>query len=216
MTKKIHKFIYIHYSELDSLQKSLYYFAVYSFLSHLVIEYPQFREWYQKLFTSDFELRPDREIIICSYQSGFAGVTILKKTAEEQKICTLRVARKYQKQGIAKNLMKLGIEWLEDERPLVTLHKSKEREFKALFDYFDFKLEQKCRGYYNLFGSELVYNGNLPQRETWHGQLIDNNLRIIINHYVKNGILGTEEMMKELYYQCLKQERYRYKFIFTS
>ena len=78
----------------------------------LVYEYNNFEEWFSQLFISDILLKNDREIIICECDYQLAGVAILKNDDIEKKICTLRVAKRFQKQGIGQHLMELSFEWL--------------------------------------------------------------------------------------------------------
>lgn len=168
MIKQINHNEYFMYSELPTLSKLIYRNEIYKFLYSLNWEYPNFKLWYQSLFSSDetdVALKNDREIIICGRNGIILGVSILKKNKEEQKICTLRVAKPYQLQGIGKNLMGLSLEWLDNQKPLITLHKSKQQMFSSLLDYYGFKLEQEQWNYYNIFSTELSYNGILPEKK---------------------------------------------------
>ena len=162
MKKERNGFFYYKYSELSLLEKELYYTHIYYFLRHLVFEYPFFIEWYKNLFMSNFCLKSEREILICEKDFSIAGIAILKNNYKEQKICTLRINPRYRKCGIGKVMIAKSLDWLETDKPLITVHKHKSKEFSSLFKYYDFKLEQKNWSYYNLFSTELVYNGCLP------------------------------------------------------
>lgn len=157
-------YYYAAYSQLKYDNQQQYYQRLTVFLRKLVFEYPQFAGWFEGLFDSGFQLKPSREIILCEAEHVLAGVAILKKDKNEKKICTLRVDRGYRNNGIGKQLMQLSFEWLESEKPIITLHKSKYGQFESLLQYFDFNLEQKNRGYYHLFNTELVFNGILPEK----------------------------------------------------
>lgn len=156
---------YFKYSMLSSLEKSLYYDKIYKFLCRLTWEYPDFKQWYNGLFKANRELYVEREIIICEYNLRIAGIAILKSNDSEKKICTLRVAKEFQRQGIGRRLMELSFEWLEDEHPMITMHKMKQYQFKSLLEHYNFKLEQQQKSYYNIFSTEFVYNGMLPEKE---------------------------------------------------
>ncbi len=155
---------YLRYSAFSSFEKNIYYSSIYAFVKYLNIEYPGFNKWYAGLFEKNRELKNDREIIVCQRDYNIAGVAILKSTTAEKKICTLRVARRYQRQGIGRRLMELSFEWLENDKPLFTMHSTKQREFSPLLNYYGFVLEQKKWNYYNLFSTELAYNGILPEK----------------------------------------------------
>lgn len=155
---------YFLFSALSHELKKIYYGEIYRFLGRLVFEYQGFQSWYQGLFSAWFELKCNREIIICEDQLHIVGIAILKNDSEEKKICTLRVAEAYQRQGIGHNLVEMCMNQLNAEKPMITLHKSKLGQFEKLLSYYDFELEQTQRHYYGIFSTELVFNGLLPQR----------------------------------------------------
>ena len=154
---------YFYYSQLMSFEKISYKRKIYYFIKVLSKEYPNFNEWYNRLFEK-FELIEGREIIFCLYNEKVIGISILKKTEEEDKICTLRVNKNFQRMSIGKNLIELSLEWLENDKPLVTLQKSRYLQFKKLFEYYGFKIEDEKFGYYKLFSTELSFNGLLEER----------------------------------------------------
>lgn len=158
-------FLYEVYSKLENENKFAVFNEVFVFLRKLSFEYPNFSGWFSGLFYAGYDLRIDREIIISRYHNQIAGVIILKKSLEENKICTIRVERAFRKNGIATELVKRGIEWLEDEKPLITCHYFRNRQFDKLFKYFGFELSEKKRGYYGIFNLEYVYNGVLPDKK---------------------------------------------------
>lgn len=42
--------------------------------------------------------------------------------------------------------MELSFEWLNDDKPLITIHNSKKHEFNKLFKRYNFELEEKSGG----------------------------------------------------------------------
>lgn len=147
------------YSNSLNCSKSLF-IDLYNNLSTLEKEYPYFRDWYKNLFNKDYTLKPDRKILYLPFDEVIAGFIILKKTKKERKICTLRVKEHYQKNGIAKELIKSGIEWFEDDKPLVTVSEYRSEQFKHLFKYFGFKLKDKINCY-NSNVKEFFYNNTV-------------------------------------------------------
>ena len=83
---------YFKFSELSKLEQQMSYNCIYLFLMEANIQHPEFSAWYSNLFTDDLRLKPEREIIVCEKEYEIAGVTILKSTKEEAKICTVYVA----------------------------------------------------------------------------------------------------------------------------
>lgn len=157
-------FDFFFFHELPFEERKLYKQRSYIFLQDLNREYPAFRKWFECLFVFPECLKSDRAILFCMKGREIAGLAILKRTDEEQKICTLRVDRRFQRMSAGRALMRMSFEWLENDKPLITVHKSKYREFNKLFRYYDFVLEDKKWCYYKLFNTELAFNGELPRR----------------------------------------------------
>ena len=174
MKKMINGKRYYLYTSLSRELKKIYQCEIYRFLCRLVFEYQGFQAWYQGLYTEDFELKYNREIIICEDQFRIVGVAIIKNDLQEKKICTLRVAREYQHQGIGHNLVEMCMRQLHTDKPMITLHKSKLNQFEKLLRYYNFELEQTQKHYYSIFSTELVFNGLLPEKE-----LIFNKIELI-------------------------------------
>ena len=156
---------YYLYTSLSRELKKIYQCEIYKFLCRLVFEYQGFRIWYQGLYTDEFELKYNREIIICEDQFRIVGVAIIKNDSQEKKICTLRVEREYRHQGIGHNLVEMCMQQLHTDKPMITLHKSKLNQFEKLLSYYNFELEQTQKHYYSIFSTELVFNGLLPEKE---------------------------------------------------
>ena len=187
---------YTKYSAFSFWEKKTYYNQIYVFLKWLNLEYPGFNTWYDNLFTENKELKSGREIIICEKEYSIAGIAILKSTEEEQKICTLRVAKRYQRQGIGKRLMELSFEWLHNDKPLLTMHSTKQHQFRHLMQYYGFELEQKNRNYYNIFSTELVYNGVLPAKKILFNRLERIDIDLFYKKYVSEGKYDLSEFVE--------------------
>lgn len=198
----------IKYSELSPEQKKLYHMQIKSFLKKLVYEYNNFEEWFSQLFISDILLKNDREIIICECDYQLAGIAILKNDNVEKKICTLRVAKRFQRQGIGQHLMELSFEWLNDDKPLITIHNSKKHEFNKLFKRYNFELEEKKWGYYRLFRTELVYNGSLPEKNFFLNSMEIIDLEKEIGQFLLSGRNDFKLFINEwLYHQWLYSQK---------
>ncbi|EOS23433.1 hypothetical protein C806_02938 [Lachnospiraceae bacterium 3-1] len=192
---------YRMYSTFSAFEKGLYQNHIYDFLKRLNIEYPGFSKWYKRLFVGKNELQNGREIIICEKDYRIAGVAILKSTEGEKKICTLRVAAPFQRQGIGKELMEMSFEWLQEDKPLITMHKSKQHEFAALLEYYGFVLEQTQWNYYNIFSTELSYNGILPEKKIFFNKI---EIKDIDNWY-KSFIMSGNNNIKEFLEECIEK-----------
>lgn len=153
-----------YYSKLSLIEQAPYQVKCYAFLKIMDRQYPHFDRWYRELFSAGYTLKEGREIIFCEKLNQIAGIIILKNDGIEKKICTLRVATPFQGMGIATDLVKLGIEWLACDKPLITVSSQLKSQYDHLFRYFGFTKEQKNWGYYSVFRSEYAYNGILPHK----------------------------------------------------
>jgi ribosomal protein S18 acetylase RimI-like enzyme len=128
--------------------------------------YPKFNEWYNEKIIDSIEKRNNtRDIIFMFVRNGsiteIGGLSIVKKTPDENKICTLFVVEKYRKNGIAKELFKESFKYLNDKKPLFTVSEDNYNEFKNLINEFDFELKEVKHNYYANGKTEYVYNGFL-------------------------------------------------------
>ena len=160
----VNKFKIEALSNLDIVDCSIISQTIYQFLKMLNFKYPGFKMWYWSLFSSKGSLKNEREILFCRNNNEIIAVSILKYSQDEKKICTFRVKKSYQGQGIGHLLMEESFEYLNTDKPLITLHKTKEYEFRSLFKYYNFEKQQSLKGYYSFFSTELCYNGVLPEK----------------------------------------------------
>lgn len=138
-----------------------------------------------------------------------AGVAILKSAKNEKKICTLRVAGPFQRQGIGRTLMELSFDWLQDDKPLITMHKSKQHEFAPLLDYYGFVLEQTQRNYYHVFNTELSYNGVLPPKKLFFNKLELLDIDMWYKDFISSGKYDLTDFVEECINKWLIQEQKR-------
>ena len=73
----------------------------------------------------------------------------------------LRVAKEYQGQGIGTMLIDKSINFLKNEKPIISVSELKKYEFKRIFEHFGFSLGEVCFAKYTPFTSEYVFNGTL-------------------------------------------------------
>lgn len=209
MEKLINGKKYFLYSSLSRELKKIYCSEIYKFLDRLIFEYQGFQRWYQGLFMESFELRYNREIIICEDQLRIAGIAIIKNDIDEKKICTLRVAKSCQRQGIGHNLVEICMKQLNTQKPMITLHKSKLNQFEKLLGYYNFELEQTQRHYYSMFSTELVFNGLLPQKEFVFNQIELIDVERIYNFFILNGEKKIENFVDACIWCWYNREKIR-------
>ena len=126
-------------------------------------DYPKCCKWYwEKQIPRVFN--GDGEIIICKFENKVAGVTFLKRTENEKKICTLFVVEKYRKMGIGSLLIKEAFRYLGTTEPLIMIADYKVWMFDTMIRMYKWRLTQVMkRGYYNDYSQEFVYNGRITE-----------------------------------------------------
>ena len=132
------------------------------FLSDLSLEYPYHDIWFEEVANRLINRNREREILFVLNEGGeVIAAAILKNTIEEQKICTLRVAREYQRKGLGTLLVKKSCELLKNSKPIISVSEEKNREFLRLFKRFDFRLTTVYPNKYKENALEYCYNGYL-------------------------------------------------------
>ena len=132
--------------------------SIKEFLSCMSCDYPNFDLWLEKI---QAQLDTDmRSIIVCKSTSDdeILGVSILKKSSIENKICTLRVANKCQRMHIGSRLMEMSFGILEDDKPLITVSEDHIVEFSSLLKRFGFVYKNKVKSLYIKGKYEYFYN----------------------------------------------------------
>jgi len=150
---------------------------VFRTLSTLDNDYPNFTNWYYTKVIPELKLG-EREVIMAYNDADkvLSGISILKITEIEKKICTLRISPKYRKNGLGKVLFTKSLEILETDKPVITITKDKVHQFSPLLGHFGFKLSQVIKDYYINSREEYVYNGFLTQ----NFQLNNNKIETVV------------------------------------
>lgn len=71
--------------------------------------------------------------------------------------------------------MELSLEWLKNDKPVITLDKSKEPDFAGILKHLALYCRKKIAGLYNPGKIELIYNGEkLSEAQFFCGRLQEN------------------------------------------
>ena len=161
-------------TQSDCMELSLY--RVKTFLADLKKEYPMHDVWYQGVM-EEIKKNSSREILILRAEQELAGIAILKSTEKERKICTLRVHKDFQNQGVGRALIKKSMEFLETDKPHITISQNKQDEFKKILLYFGFNLDEIYRDKYKEGVCEYSYNGILLPESILRNEKIKMNFK---------------------------------------
>ncbi len=131
------------------------------FLYDLTCDYPFFGEWL-KIALSEIVIGKRQVVILteeCNPQR-LIGLTILKIDPSENKICTIRVDKDYQRLGYGTELVKKSLELLGTDCPLITVSEKHIDAFIPFFKQFGFKISGKVKSLYH--NGEFEYFFNMP------------------------------------------------------
>ncbi|MDD6757540.1 MAG: GNAT family N-acetyltransferase [bacterium] len=127
-------------------------------------EYPDYRSWF---LTTQVPGIYDgtRNIIIAHIRDRIVGFISLKKTAEEKKICTFYVEKNLRRNKIGTVLVEKAIEYLETEKPLITIPLSKLNEFTKIGEKYNWEISDIKENLYRLSDPEVIVNGAIETKE---------------------------------------------------
>lgn len=132
-----------------------------SFLRELA--YPNIDIWYKKVIAEINNYPKSREMFICLSNEenllSISGLMILKNTCDEKKICTLRVKENYQQKGIGSELIQKAFDFLDIEKPLITVPEESEKVFARIFNKYGFEKKDEIPDLYRKNKIEHIYNG---------------------------------------------------------
>jgi GNAT superfamily N-acetyltransferase len=127
------------------------------FLLPLSPDYPGIEHWYvRKVMPGQRE--GTRKIIRIERQGRLVAIGIGKKERSEYKICTVRVAPEYFGRGLGIRLFGELMDWMETDRPHLTISESKLVTFASIFSRFGYQLTSTHNGLYRPGRVELLYN----------------------------------------------------------
>lgn len=128
-------------------------------------DYPNYKIWYQ---TKQLPGLHDntRNIIMAHIGSRLVGFISLKKTKTEKKICTFYVEKTFQKNKIGTMLVEKAITYLEEEKPLITIPMDKMKDFKRIYNRYNWKVTDIKENLYRIGSPEVIVNGELKDLAT--------------------------------------------------
>lgn len=83
------------------------------------------------------------------------GLAILKKDIEEAKICTFMVREEYRGAGFGKALLESSFDYLETDKPLITIPTKRLDEFSKIITAYNWQESFRSDDY---FSEEVIFN----------------------------------------------------------
>lgn len=124
--------------------------------------YPNISTWYKKVIQEIKVNSKNREMFIALSnvrdELSISGLLIVKNHTDEKKICTLRVRDDFQRRGIGSKLFECAFEYLNTNKPLITVPEESVIVFEKIFQKYSFdKVEEKV-DLYRKGKIEYIYN----------------------------------------------------------
>ena len=143
-------------SEFSSSYSDSSYEDVLSFLIPVSEFYPNIKDWFLSKVVPGITYGTRHIEKIC-IDGKIVALGIAKKS-DEKKICTIRVLPEYANQGFGTQIMEDLMEWLETDKPLITVAEEKVSEFESLFNKYNFSLSYTNNGLYRSEKIEYIFN----------------------------------------------------------
>ncbi|HDR8971458.1 GNAT family N-acetyltransferase [Burkholderia vietnamiensis] len=133
----------------------------------LRFSYPQFDHWFATKVIPGIH-DGERTLLLERRGTVTVGILIVKHTAVEKKVCTLRVRPDFESKGLGVRLFQTAFHLLETEQPLLSVSALAAPKFERLFRYFGFAQEAVYQGRYLPHVDEYSYNGLLDPTYTFN------------------------------------------------
>ena len=133
---------------------------IWSALSHLEKTYPGFRMWFWGRVVRGLETG-QRKYFLSTEAADLVGIVIAKRDRLERKLCTVWVRSDRRGCGLATGLIDEASDWLEEDRPLLTVPQERLAEFMPLVWSRGYKLSEALSSFYRPNVTEYVFNGRL-------------------------------------------------------
>ncbi|MEE3342731.1 MAG: hypothetical protein VZS44_01415 [Bacilli bacterium] len=127
---------------------------IYLLTDYNKLQYPEYYKWYYQKNLPRI-ITGNGEAIF--YLDGFqiVGLSMLKKTEDESKICTLLINEDYRKKGYSKLILEDSYEYLGTEKPLITIPEKRLDEFSKIIKDYGWVATETTNKYYS---PEIIFN----------------------------------------------------------
>jgi len=125
-------------------------------------DYPDYKEWFINTQVPGL-YDNSRNIIVAHINDRIVGFVSLKKTSKEKKICTFYVEKRFRRNQIGTILVEKAIEYLEEEKPLITIPMNKLNEFIRIANKYNWEITDIKENLYRTTTPEVIVNGYLQQ-----------------------------------------------------
>lgn len=139
-----------------SLYNSVQFPILRKFLSEIEYLYPNFDAWINFKFRRNLA-SGERQILVAHNSYEIVGAALLKKTKEENKICTFYISPEHRNRNIGRDLMGLALSTLNSDDVSITVSEERMVELSPLLASKGFTFEKKIPDLYRNGSSEYFY-----------------------------------------------------------
>jgi GNAT superfamily N-acetyltransferase len=127
---------------------------IYLLTDYNKLQYPEYYKWY---YQTNIPRILDGEGEAIFYLDGFqiVGLSMLKRTDDEAKICTFFIDEDYRKRGYSSLLLEDSFGYLGTESPIITIPENRLDEFSKIIEAYGWVPTETTDEYYS---PEVVFN----------------------------------------------------------
>ncbi|NBA84044.1 GNAT family N-acetyltransferase [Pseudomonas putida] len=125
-------------------------------LADVGLLYPGFKNWLYFTFRAGM-INNQRKIIVAHQNGEVAGLSLLKNTVEEKKICTFYVLPEFRGYGLGGDLMSKSLQILDRNGIEITVSEERHEELSPLLSSSGFTLVSVKSDYYRNGKDEIFY-----------------------------------------------------------
>jgi len=118
--------------------------------------YPDFQSWYRNKFIPSFHVG-ERSILVAHNGSELCGVSLLKKTIEEDKICTFYILPEFRGEKLGETLLDRSLEYFSGPDVVISVSKERVEELFPVLHSRGFQLESCIDDLYRQGNKEHFY-----------------------------------------------------------
>ena len=138
--------------------------AIYLLTDYNKLQYPEYFKWY---YRTNIPRILDGEGEAIFYLDGFqiVGLSMLKRTEAESKICTFLINEEYRKKGYSSMLLEDSFRYLGTERPVITIPEKRLDEFSKIIEAYGWVPTETTDEYFSrevVFNDPMVLNKKYP------------------------------------------------------
>lgn len=144
-------------ADFEIIESDLHFKKIAASLSDVSAFYPEFKSWLYFTFRAGMFVG-ERKVLVAHSDGNIAGLSLLKNSISEKKICTFYVLPEYRYEGIGRSLMHKSMQTLGHSDIGISVSEERNDELSPLLRSCGFSLDSVLSGHYRSEKSEFFYN----------------------------------------------------------